>query len=187
MSAEAVSRASSAGLPVSYCVGDAHHLGFADNAFSGANVSRVLQHLSNPRATLAEAARVVRSSGKIVVGEPDWETLVVNAENRDLTRRIVNFMCDCRVRNGWMGRQLPSLFQEAGFADIVVDSITGILRDLQQADRLWGFRRNAHRACDAGVVSTSERDEWTRNLEALDANHAFFSSLSGFMVVGRVP
>ena len=69
-------------------------------------------HVDHPRLVLAEMIRVTRPGGRLVVLDPDFETLVFDAADRSVTRRIVNFVCDHIVRHGWMGRRRPALFRD---------------------------------------------------------------------------
>jgi hypothetical protein len=81
------------------------------------------------------------------------------------TRKIVHFICDRIVRNGWMGRQLPRLFKECGLTNIVLTTGAFVLTDYPMADRLWRLERNAMRARDAGVLSEPERAKWVERLQ----------------------
>jgi len=82
MVAEATRRAEGTGLPVAFRRGDAHHLEFADGAFDGCRVRRVLTHLAEPQRAVAEMARVTRPGGRVVAYEADWETFVLDAADR---------------------------------------------------------------------------------------------------------
>jgi SAM-dependent methyltransferase len=53
-------------------------LPFADDAFAGCWVERVLMHVADPGAVIAEVVRCVRSGGLLTIFEPDWSTLAVN-------------------------------------------------------------------------------------------------------------
>lgn len=81
-------------------------------------------HVENPRQTLAEMIRVARPGGRTVVLDPDFETLVIDAADRSLTRSILNFVCDSIARNGWIGRQRPALFRAVQLTDIAISADT---------------------------------------------------------------
>jgi SAM-dependent methyltransferase len=51
--------------------GDLYRLPFADNSFDKVILAEVLEHLSNDRAGLAEAVRVTRPGGTIVISVPN--------------------------------------------------------------------------------------------------------------------
>ena len=56
---------------------DADVLPFADGAFDGAGVDRVLLHVPSPGAVVQEMARLVRVGGRVVAIEPDFETAII--------------------------------------------------------------------------------------------------------------
>ena len=187
MITEARQRASGKALPVGFHLCDVHHLPFGDDVFDCCRADRVFQHLENPQKALAEVVRVAKSGARIAVLDTDWETLLVDVTDRATTRKIMNFVCDKMVRNGWMGRQLPNLFKVCGLTEIGVVAGTVPLTDFTLADRLWGLRRNAKRAENAGVISASEATQWIANLEKAGRNSHFFGALTGFAVCGRKP
>jgi len=94
---EARKRIKGAVTQIEFQVKDAHDLDFGNNTFDGCRADRVLQHLEKPKQALSEMIRIVRPGSRIVISEPDWETLVVDMPKRYLTRRILNYFCDkCR-------------------------------------------------------------------------------------------
>lgn len=185
--AEAWRRAAAGGLPAEFQRGDAHCLNFADGTFDGARADRAVQHMDDPARVITELRRVTRAGGWVVVGEPDWETLVVDSPRRQTTRRIVNHMADGLVRHGWIGRQLARLFHDAGLEEVSVRGGAMVLTDLTMADRIWGLRRHAGSAVDAGIISREEAGAWYAELEEAHRRGVFFSATVGFVVAGRVP
>lgn len=181
--AEARRRAEADGVTVELQVGDAQALPFADSSFDVVRTERVLQHVNDPARMLAEMARVARAGGHIAAAEPDWETLVVDAGDRALVRRILNARCD-RVRNGWIGRQLAALFRDAKLAEVGVSAETLILTDLALADALFELRGAAREAAAAGVVRDDEAAQFVGGLEAAAAAGRFFAAATGFVAVG---
>jgi SAM-dependent methyltransferase len=187
MIAAARHRATGARLPVAYQVGDAQHLAFADQSFDGCRAERVLMHVDHPRQVLAEMIRVTRPGGRLVVLDPDFETLVVDAANRSVTRRIVNFLCDHIVHHGWIGRQCPAFFWEAQLTEIRVVAETVLYTDYALAAQLLRLRDHTARAQEAGVVSAVEVASWLKELEQADQAGRFFAALTFFCVSGRKP
>jgi SAM-dependent methyltransferase len=53
------------------CVAALPDLPFADRAFDAVILSEVVEHLSNPKAALAAAARLLRPGGRLIVTVPD--------------------------------------------------------------------------------------------------------------------
>jgi ubiquinone/menaquinone biosynthesis C-methylase UbiE len=184
---EARQRSAASTLPIEFRYGNAHQLPFADATFDRCRADRVFQHLEHPFDALREMSRVAKSGARLVISEPDWETLLIDHDDRATTRKIVNFICDSMVRNGWIGRQLPRLFKECGLTNIAVVTASFILTDYTLADRLWGLQRNAQRARDAGGISASECAAWLERLQQVAQTNHFFGTATGFGVCGQKP
>jgi ubiquinone/menaquinone biosynthesis C-methylase UbiE len=169
---------------IQFCVGNAHWLPFDDGTFDRCRADRVLQHLENPRKALTELVRVLTRSGRVLVAEPDWETVVIDAADHTTTRRILNFICDFKIRNGWIGRRLPNLFKECGLRDIGVAASTIPSDSFILSDRVLGLQRNARAAAQAGVISHEDALRWVAVLKQSATKDRFFAAATGFAVYG---
>ncbi len=180
----ACERAENAGLPIEYRVSAAENLDFPDKFFDAARSDRVFQHLDAPLEALREIVRVTRTNGKIVISEPDWDTLVIDCADKKLTRKIVHFHCDS-VRQGWIGRRLPNIFREAGLTEITIDASALMFTDGELADRILGVKSAAFRAQQAGIITDEEAVKWLEELRQADRAGKFFCAMTGFAVVGE--
>jgi ubiquinone/menaquinone biosynthesis C-methylase UbiE len=182
--AEARRRHAGCDASVHFVVGDAHALAIPDACFDAARVERALQHMERPAAVLAEMRRLVRPGGVLVASEPDWDTLVIDSAERELTRAIARSLADGHIRNGWMGRQLPGLFARLGLDDVDVHPVTIALRSHGVAMDVL----NVHEVAVAvGARRRSAVTAWLGELEERAACGHFFAALTGFTVRGRVP
>lgn len=173
-------------LPVRFRVGDILELDDEDDAFHGCRVDRVLQHLDRADDAVGELARVTRPGGRVVLVEPDWETLTVTSPVRQPTRRILHHACDM-IPEGWMGRKLVPCLRHAGLEDVRVRVGALVSTDYDEADAVMRLRSFAARARKDGIVPPSEARRWLDSLALLDADGSFFCSLTVFVVVGTVP
>ena len=105
---EARRRSSGLNLPIEFCLGDADRLDFPNETFTGCRIDRVLVHLDDPLRTLSEMVRVLRPGGRLVAFDFDWETLIVDAPDHALTRRLLNFFCDHRHDQGTKSMPSPN-------------------------------------------------------------------------------
>jgi SAM-dependent methyltransferase len=104
--------------PVRFEQGDIMALDFPDNSFDRARAEQVLQHIPRPDTALAELTRVTRPGGLVAVMEPDWDTLVIDADNLGMSRAFTVYNSTVVVPRGHIGRQLPALFRDAGLVDV---------------------------------------------------------------------
>ncbi|MEU3656777.1 methyltransferase domain-containing protein [Streptomyces sp. NPDC032161] len=163
-------------------LGDIHDLPLPDHTADRARTDRVLQHVADPARALREIRRVLRPGGRLVMGEPDWETLTVDHPDSSLSRAYTQFVTDKVVRNARIGRQLPRLAAEAGFAVPTVIPITPAFRDAQAADKILGLERVTRRAVSAGYFTDEEAECWLDHL----AGGPFLAAVTFYIVVADV-
>lgn len=160
-------------------LGDVHSLdlpgGFADRVHS----DRVLQHVADPRAVVAEARRVLRPGGRAVFAEPDYDTLVIDYPDVDVTRAYLSFVTERVIRNANIGRQLARLTKDVGFDSSRVIPVTSVFDDAAQADQVFGFERVTRRAVAAGYLSEVAAAEWLTHLRSAP----FLASATLFITV----
>jgi len=172
------------GLPraVDFRVGDAARLPLEDGTFDACRADKVFHHLDEPAKALAEMVRVARPGARIVVSDTDYDTLLVDAPDVHLTRRILGHHAD-RMPSGRIGRQLPALFGRTGLTDVAVFPYTAIVTADDEAT--LRLREKAERAREDGVVSAEDAARWVATLEAADRAGRFFCALTLFTVRGR--
>lgn len=167
-----------------FALADAHQLDFEDATFDACRADRVLQHVEHPRRAIAELVRVARSGARITVSEPDWETLIVDSDDRLRTRQILDARCD-QIRHGWIGRQLIGLVSEAGLDTIEVIPSTFITRDLAVAERLYELQARAARFSADGLLRLAEVTGWQTSLRQAASANRFFCAATLFTVVAQ--
>ena len=183
MIVEARKRAERSEAKVEFCVADAHQLPFPDSAFDRGMATSVLQHLENPAQALSELVRVLKPGGWVILTEPDWETQVVDAADRGVTRRILHFFSDS-IRQGGIGHALPALFSEMGLKRIQVACLNTASDPASGAMASWA-KESAVRAEEAGIITRQEAADWLTDQEARIRQGRFFSAFTSFRVSGE--
>lgn len=115
-------------LPVEFVIGDAHRLPFEAGTFDAARTERTLQHLADPARAVRELARVTRPGGVVMAIEPDWGTAVLSGKPPELVRALLA-AAEARIRNAWVGRELPALLLDAGVERVAVGAETLVVRE----------------------------------------------------------
>lgn len=170
--------------PIDYLVMDARRLDFPDDTFDVCRTERVLRYIEQPELALREMSRVTRPGGQIVVFDFDSDTTIVDAPDQALARRVATIL-DNSIPNGWIGRQLPRLFQQAGLADITTTPHVYIFSELNSYRRLTAGALD--QAVRDGHLTASDVETWWTQLEGAEREGWFFAVAPGFIVCGSVP
>ena len=182
MIAVARRRAADAAQPLTFDVADAGDLPFPDASLDAYRAERLYQHLPDVDAALAEARRVLRPGGRLALVDQDWETFLVDADDRDVTRRIANHFGDS-IRNTWMGRQLRRRLLDAGFVDVDVLPDTQLYTDFGVWEPLLGQVLQA--AVADGAVTDDEAEAWLADQRRRADADRFLLSMTHFVAIGR--
>jgi SAM-dependent methyltransferase len=95
---------------------DGRALPFSDEAFDVVVFDSTLSHVPEPGQALAEAHRVLRSSGWLSVFDGDYATTTVAVNDHDPLQACVEMMMANSVNDRWLVRRLPTLVRDAGFS-----------------------------------------------------------------------
>ena len=112
----AKAREMAAELPnVSFQEADARSLPFEDETFDLVVFDSTLTHVPGSERALAEAFRVLRTSGSLAAFDGDYATTTVALGDHDPLQACVDAMMSNSVNHRWLGRRLPALVRGCGF------------------------------------------------------------------------
>jgi len=177
-------RAQTLGLPrpVDFQVGDAYALPFDGETFDACRADRVFHHLVDQEKALAEMARVTRPGGRVVVSDTDYDTLVVQAPDVDLTRRILLHHTE-RMECGRVGRRLRGLFLDAGLTSIEITPYAAIATEYDE--EVLKLRDKAERAAATGAITAEAAARWVASLVEADRTRRFVCAQVVLTVTGH--
>jgi ubiquinone/menaquinone biosynthesis C-methylase UbiE len=165
-------------------VGGAERLPFASDTFDSTFAARVLLHVSNPIGVVSEMARVTKPFGWVTVMDWDFETVVVDHSDRELTRRLLHWRTDHEGGDNWSGRKLWRYMIKAGLTNLTLHPVLSIART--EADSLCqSLWKAAQVACAGGVITPEEEFHWKSELKAKVAAGQFFASIVYYIVRGQ--
>jgi ubiquinone/menaquinone biosynthesis C-methylase UbiE len=186
MVAEARRRAAEEGeTAVEFVRSDVAALDLPSASVDGCRAERVLQHVEDPGAAVAEMARVVRPGGMVVAAEPDWGTLVIDAGD-PATAAEVAVAAARRVRSGLVGRTLRRLVLDAGLVEVGTAARTLVVTDRARAEMLFDLPGAAAQAVADGRLERDRAGAWLDDLARADARSRLLVAMTAFMAVGRV-
>ncbi|BDU06727.1 methyltransferase domain-containing protein [Nocardia cyriacigeorgica] len=109
-------------------VGDACELPLATGSMAGYRADKVLHTLADPVRAVAEARRVLAPGGRAVLLGQDWDTVVIDSDDPQTTRRLVHAKADT-LPSPRIARRYRNLLLDAGFTDPVVEVHTSVFTD----------------------------------------------------------
>jgi SAM-dependent methyltransferase len=168
-------------------------LPFPDAAFDRVLSHNVLEFVPDPVRLAAEAGRVLRPGGRVMLSHSDFDTLVFTSEDVELTRRLVRAYCGAQqpwmdAVDGTIGRRLAGIALCAGLEVLDVQAQVVLDRTFVPGGLGWGYARNLAGALLAsGDADPGELDGWLAGLRRLAAQGAFLFSLNDYAVIcGRM-
>lgn len=164
---------------------DVAALPFEDGAFDAYRAERLYQLLDEPTSALAEARRVLRAGGRIVLVEGDWEGLLVDEPEPAQMRRVISAIVAASP-SLTIGRRLRRLLVEAGFVDVQVDGVLMSYSELAVFEAML-LQPLLAQAAALGVLAEAEQKQLLNALRERDDQGAFFAALTGFIASATRP
>jgi arsenite methyltransferase len=100
---------------VRFVAGGACALPFPDGSFDAAVATQVYEYVADMPAALAEAFRVLRAGGRLLVLDTDWESIVWHSGDAERTRRVLAAW-DEHLVDPHLPRRLTRLLSDARFS-----------------------------------------------------------------------
>jgi arsenite methyltransferase len=155
-----------------YAEADALAIPYADASFDAAVSTQVYEYVEDMPAALAEARRVLRPGGRLLVLDTDWDSIVWHSRDPERMRRVLAAW-EAHLVHPDLPRRLTGLLEDAGF--VVQDrSVLTILNA--------GHDTETYSAGSIGVVGAyvaehgmtrEEVDAWALDLTTLGRDYFF--------------
>jgi arsenite methyltransferase len=163
------------GAPVEYVAGDALALPFPDETFDAAVATQVYEYIADMPAALAEARRVLRPGGRLLILDTDWDSIVWHSNDRDRMLRVLEKWND-HLADPYLPRRLPGLLRDAGL-DLRETAIIPILNRGEADDFSRGIMRT--------IADFVDDHGWAADLHAMGDD--YFFSLNRYVFVAYRP
>ncbi|HXD77107.1 MAG TPA: methyltransferase domain-containing protein [Puia sp.] len=180
----AKSRAADSDLPLEFVVADALAQPFPDQSFDRIRTERVLMYIKDLPAVLKEFRRLLRSRGKIVIFDFDWDAMIISHRDKALTRKIVRYGSDS-FPNGRVGSELFGQMRLAGFRGVRARpySYSGNTEIVQSITKRL-YEGIIQTGVSTGVFSREEIADWWKAFDEDGSKGDLFMSFTGFIVTG---
>lgn len=149
-----------------FLLGDATDLPLEDGSAAGYRADKVLHNLDDPARALAEARRVLTAGGRAVLLGQDWDTIVIDSDDPELTRTIRHARADT-VATPRAARQYRNLLLDNGFTDVAVEVHTSVHTGPMILPLLAGLAASLGERADGWLREQTERAENDRLFVAM--------------------
>lgn len=173
-------------LGASFQVANAEELPLESGSFDGCRAERTLQHVGDPDRVVAEMTRVLKPGGRVALIEPDWEGLLLEGSDPDLSAMIWRSRLST-YRQPRIGRRLRTLLVLHGFTEVNIQPVATVFTDIKLVERSFEIEKAATGAAAAGIVSKQDADRWLTELRNADREGRFLCSVLSFRVAGQKP
>jgi len=168
---------------VAFHAGDAHALPFDDASFDVAVATQVYEYVEDMPAALAEARRVLRPGGRLLVLDTDWDSIVWRSSDDERMARVLRAW-DEHLAHPHLPRVLPELLTDEGFrlrrSEIVPVLNVSYERETYSANLLSMI---AEFVSDRQGITSEQAAAWADDLRSLGPN--YFFSLNRYLFVAE--
>ena len=179
-------RAAAAEVAVEFIDADATDLPFDDGSIDAVWCERVLQHLPDAQAAIAEIARVLKPGGRALLIDSDHETRVDSDIEPAVARAIAEAFVG-QLANPSAARHIRRQALAAGL-DVAADvGSSAVIFPLELLEEGTLLRLSAEQAVADGRITREQADEAVRAHTEAAANGWAFSSITVFSFVTSKP
>jgi len=166
--------------------GDAARLSFPNAAFDFVVGVQVYLYVPTIEEALAEAARVLRPGGRLIVVDTDWDSCVWLTSDRERHRRVMEAHGG-RFVHAHLPPRLPGLLRAAGLtpAGVAVIPVLSLRYDPDSFSggiigptRDWAIKQG---------VPREEAEAWEADLRGRTADGDYFFSVNRYLFVATKP
>jgi ubiquinone/menaquinone biosynthesis C-methylase UbiE len=172
MIAKAKSNATHLALPLTFLTGNMYQLEFQEHFFDRCRVDKTFQHLSDPKAALSELIRVTKPGGKIIIADPDHDSLMIDTPFSDVNHRFIRFRSD-HMPQGGIAHQLYGYCKELGLIDVYAEPLTYVYTDYEEKKITSPYLDEIWVAQEHGAVTRGEAEQWAAYLQNAIENDRF--------------
>jgi 2-polyprenyl-3-methyl-5-hydroxy-6-metoxy-1,4-benzoquinol methylase len=182
----AAARSRHDGSPVTYRTGDVAALELGDDEVDGVWCERVLQHVADPGAAIAELVRVTRPGGRVCLVDTDWLSLAFDGVPAHLAAAVSAELHDrFDLEQRGIGRNLRRRLVAAGLAEVTAVPVTCFFDTPESAAVVLPMVNPAVPA-ESWSGSSEVREDWFAAVDEAGRRGDFLAVLTIWVAAGTV-
>lgn len=174
------------GSKVDYRTGDAADIDLPADSVDGVWCERVLQHVDDADAVIAELIRVTRPGGRVCLIDTDWASLAFDGVPAGLAGTVVDHMRGrLTPRQFDMGRTLRRRLVAAGLPAVTATPVTCLFDEPASAAVVLPMV-NPTVPAEAWMTPPGVREDWFAHVRAAGSRGDFLAVLTIWVATGVV-
>jgi len=152
--------------------------------------TNMLECIKDKTKFLKEVYRVLKPNGQVVFAHFDWDSQIVNGNNKSLVKKIIDTYNNWQQKwmadiDPWIGRRLWGLFNSMGLWNGNIYTYVLVNTDFKEGldgyNRIHSFK---HLVIN-GLVKESEYEDFLKDIQELVNKGAYFYSITMYIYIGK--
>ena len=166
--------------------GEASSLPFGDSTFDAVMSRQVFEYLDDIPSGLAEAFRVLKPGGRVLIHDTDWGALLWRSSDPQRMVRIMRCW-DGHLADPHLPRTLGKKLAEAGFTDVRVEPVVHVETAYEPSSVSAVLIEFVVGYVTSQGISQEEADAWADDLRGLGASGEYFFSSNEYIFTAEKP
>jgi len=176
----AIARERCADYPaVKFEIGSVYDLPFPNESFDVANSVQVFEYLDDVPKALAEAYRILKPGGRLLIRDTDWRTLLWRSADSMRMERILAAW-DLHLEDPYLPQTLSLHMKEAGFEVRQVEPFVTLETQIDESCSSFYIVKFIEPYVVSQGIEQSEADEWVADLHQQAQRGSYFYSLNSY-------
>jgi arsenite methyltransferase len=171
---------------VSFDLGDAVDLPFAEATFDAAISTQTFEYLPDVGAALGEMFRVLKPGGRVLIHDTEWDAWVWHSRDRARMHRIME-VWDHHLADPHLPQTLGAKLTAAGFKDVGVEPLVHVETTYDPASMSAILIKFVTGYVTSQGIAESEAAAWADDLRAQGSRGDYFFSSNEYIFTGIKP